>query len=403
MLGIYKLKNTVQEYTWGSRTAIPELLGEKSPSEKPQAELWMGAHPKAPSQINVEGSFVSLNYFIKRHPEGILGEKVARKFNNQLPFLFKVIAAAKPLSIQAHPNRQQAIEGFERENALGISIDAPNRNYRDNNHKPEIICALTNFWALNGFRKISEIIEMSDMLEVGELKHEIDLLRNNPTNSGLKAFFESLMTMEDTRRKSLIKNAVEASSSLLGENVVFQWICKLHDEYPMDVAFLAPLYLNLIELKPREAMFLEAGDLHAYLDGVGIELMANSDNVLRGGLTPKHVDVPELLRIVNFNEKTLNILKPVELKHPEKFYLTEADEFELSIIETTLKDTYDCGKNEVVQILLVIEGEALITDKKNGNIYEVRKGESVLIPATVDYRIRGKAIIFKASVPTNKL
>ena len=400
MHDIYKLKNIIQEYAWGSRTAIPEILGEKSPSENPQAELWMGAHPKAPSLVEVEGSLVSLNYFIKRHPEGILGEKVAQRFNNQLPFLFKVIAAEKPLSIQAHPNREQAIGGFKRENFLGIPLDSPTRNYRDENHKPEIICALTNFWALNGFRKISEIIELADMLRGEELEREIDTLKKQPNSAGLKIFFESLMMIPDERKKSIVKIVVEKSSKLENQNIIFRWICRLHDEYPGDIGVLAPIYLNLIELKPGDAMFLDAGDLHAYLHGVGIELMANSDNVLRGGLTPKNVDVLELVRIMNFEEKKIEIIESVEKLTSEKAYKSPAEEFELSVIELKGNKIYASDLNHAVEIMIVVDGEALIMDIHQGSAIELPKGASVLVPATVsDYRIRGRAVIYKASIP----
>ena len=155
MTGICLLENTIQEYAWGSYTAISDLLGNDSPANTPQAELWMGAHPKAPSKVRCNGKWISLLELIDKNSHDILGKKVAQRFKNRLPYLFKVLAAAKPLSIQAHPSLDQASEGFDRENRLGIPLDAPNRNYKDDNHKPECICALTFFWALNGFRKIS--------------------------------------------------------------------------------------------------------------------------------------------------------------------------------------------------------------------------------------------------------
>jgi mannose-6-phosphate isomerase len=158
------MKNTVQEYAWGSFTAIAELLGNGSPSKTPQAELWMGAHPKAPSMVNCDGNWISLLEFIEKNPDRILGKKVAEKFNNRLPYLFKVLAAAKPLSIQAHPSIDQAKQGFERENRQGIPLDAYNRNYKDDNHKPECICAKTRFWALNGFRKNSNIVGLMEKI-----------------------------------------------------------------------------------------------------------------------------------------------------------------------------------------------------------------------------------------------
>ncbi|MDI6688564.1 MAG: mannose-6-phosphate isomerase, class I, partial [Desulfobacterales bacterium] len=203
------LKNTVQEYAWGSYTAIAELLGEKSPSDMPQAEFWMGAHPKAPSMVKCVGKWVSLLKLIENNPEDILGREAAQKFNNTLPYLFKVLAAAKPLSIQAHPNKIQAVKGFEKENRLGIPIDASGRNYKDDNHKPECICALTHFWALNGFRRVSEILSLMERICPQYLAEELDKLRNQPDKQGLKIFFTALLTMEPERKKHVIDDVLK--------------------------------------------------------------------------------------------------------------------------------------------------------------------------------------------------
>ncbi len=178
------LENETQNYAWGSETAIPELLGIPSENGKPVAELWMGAHPKAPSKVVLNGKRVSLANLIQKEPEKILGP-AALKFANQLPYLFKVLAAEHPLSIQAHPNRETAIAGFEKENRNQIPLNAPERNYRDANHKPECICALTQFWGLKGFRKITDVISLLDEIRPKELEHEIGDLRNRPDSEGL--------------------------------------------------------------------------------------------------------------------------------------------------------------------------------------------------------------------------
>ncbi len=291
MRTIKLLKNTIQKYAWGSPTAIPELLGEQNPSHEPRAELWMGAHPKAPSFVNFDGQWLSLTELIAKYPQEILGNDVALAFNNKLPYLFKVLAAAKPLSIQAHPSLNQAKEGFERENDRGIALDAPNRNYKDDNHKPECICALSPFWAMYGFRNIPDILAlMGKNCPVG-LAGELDLLKKQPDSRGLKRFFTDLMTMDSQRQKRVVDEAVQNANQYSDEDFAFHWMTRLADEYPTDIGILAPLLLNLIELKPGEALFLPAGEFHAYLEGVGMELMANSDNVLRGGLTAKHIDV----------------------------------------------------------------------------------------------------------------
>ncbi len=278
------LKNKIQEYDWGSYTAISELLGKLSHSDTPQAELWMGAHPKASSMVEENGEWFPLNELIGKYPEYILGKTAAKKFDNRLPYLFKVLAAVKPLSIQTHPNRLQAKEGSEKENKLGIPLNAPDRNYKDNNHKPECICAVTHFWGLNGFRKIPDILLLSEKISLKGLEKELHKIENNPNPQGLRIFFKSVMTLPSEKKKEIISYAAEQAEKF-SDNPVFEWIIRLYHEYPSDIGVLSPLWLNLICLKPGEAMFLPPGSLHSYLDGVGIELMANSDNVLRGGLT----------------------------------------------------------------------------------------------------------------------
>ena len=394
------LKNTVQEYAWGSYTSIPELFGKDSPSNRPQAELWMGAHPKAPSMVNCEGKWISLIELIKNNPIDILGKEVANRYGNKLPYLLKVLAAAKPLSIQAHPDLKHASAGFERENSLRIPLNAFNRNYKDNNHKPECICALTPFWALNGFRKISGILSLMEKICLQDFNKELDDLRNQPDHAGLKRFFNDLMTMDFNRQKLLIKDAVKNAQKLSKYNKAFEWIVNLHNEYQEDIGIFSPVILNLICLEPGQAMFLQAGELHAYLDGVGIELMASSDNVLRGGLTPKHVDVSELLNVLNFEEREINILSAQKRSNYEYIYLTPADEFELSVITDDKSIDYTSSEKRSIEIILCTNGEATINDiGKNVSVVLV-KGASVVIPASVEmYGIKGKGTFYKASVP----
>ena len=227
MRSIKLLKNTLQNYAWGSPTAIPELLGEQNPSHKPRAELWMGAHPKAPSQVQYQGQWVSLLDLIRKHPLDVLGKNAAKNFNNKLPYLFKVLAAAKPLSIQAHPNLHQAREGFQRENAQKIPMDAPQRNYRDANHKPECICALTQFWALSRFRRISGILSYLKKVCIDGLDAEINNLKQQATSDGLKRFYTSLMTMDADRQKRIVSQALEQAQRFEAEDPVFIWMLKI--------------------------------------------------------------------------------------------------------------------------------------------------------------------------------
>jgi mannose-6-phosphate isomerase len=400
MRTIKLLKNTVQNYAWGSPTAIPELLGERNPSHEPRAELWMGAHPKASSFVNYDGQWLPLTELIARHPREILGDDVALKFGNKLPYLFKVLAAAKPLSIQAHPSLNQAKEGFARETDQGIDLDAPNRNYKDDNHKAECICALSPFWAMYGFRNIPDILGMLGKNCPVGLAAELDLLKNQPDSRGLKRFFTDLMTMDSQRQKRVVDEAVRNAHRDSEEDSAFHWMTRLSNEYPSDIGIFAPLLLNLIELKPGEALFLPAGELHAYLEGVGMELMSNSDNVLRGGLTPKHIDVPELLKVLNFKPRPVNILEAVKKNKNERVYASEADEFVLSVVSASAGSPYQSTESRSVEIMLCIEGTAYLKDNGTREIINIKKGDSAIIPAAViGYSITGDALIYKAAVP----
>jgi mannose-6-phosphate isomerase len=394
------LKNTIQEYAWGSTRAIPDLLGRKNPERKTQAELWMGAHPKAPSLVQQNGQWVSLPELIAKNPVDILGKKVARNFNNRLPYLFKVLAAARPLSIQAHPGLHQAREGFQRENAQKIPLDAPNRNYRDDNHKPECICALTRFWAFSRFRKISGILPYFEKLNLQQLAVELADFKKRPTPNGLKRFYTSLMTLGKDHQKRIVAEALGQARGLESEDPVFHWMLKLADDYPDDIGVLSPILLNLICLEPGQALFLDAGELHAYLEGLGIELMANSDNVLRGGLTAKHVDISELLRVLKFEDQDVTLLNPVKSVANELIYPAPAAEFVLSVITLNRGATYQSPKNRSVEILICTRGKATILDLSDQTETQLPQGASAIVPACVErYRIKGQGTCYKAGVP----
>jgi mannose-6-phosphate isomerase len=400
MRSIKLLKNTIQNYAWGSPTAIPELLGKENPTHEPKAELWMGAHPKAPSLVEFNGRWRSLAELIAEYPQEILGNNVALSFDSKLPYLFKVLAAAKPLSIQAHPSLTQARVGFGKETDLGIAVDAPNRNYRDNNHKPECICALSPFWAMHGFRSIPEIIALIGGNCPFGLAAELELLKKNPNPEGLKKFFTDLITMDPQRQRQVVDEAVNTARRMPDDNKTSHWMTTLSNEYPSDIGILSPLLLNLIELKPGDALFLPAGELHAYLEGVGMELMANSDNVLRGGLTSKHIDVPELLKVVNFNPRPVTVLKAKPKNKNESVYASEADEFVLSVVFTSAESPYQSSESRSVEILLCTEGVCRLKDNGTQEIINIKKGESAIVPAAVKgYTISGDALIYKAAVP----
>ena len=337
---------------------------------------------------------------IDKYPKEILGSKVASAYQNQLPFLFKVLAAARPLSIQAHPSLEQARNGYERENRLGIALDAPNRNYRDKNHKPECICALSPFWALYGFRNPREILEMTGKTCPIALAAELGRLRKEPNSLGLKRFFTDLMTLDSQKRKRVVDEAAQNAMRFSDENLAFSWMNRLTGEYPDDIGILSPALLNLVELKPGEAMFLPAAQLHAYLEGVGIELMANSDNVLRGGLTPKHIDIDELLEVLKFDPLAVKILKASNKGENERVYECGVNEFLLSVISVREGKAYRSAETRNVEIILCTEGMACLHDKGSEEKINIKKGQSAIIPAVLPvYHITGNAVIYKAAVP----
>jgi mannose-6-phosphate isomerase len=400
MDGIALLKNPVQEYAWGSRTFIQKLLRESSPKGKPLAELWMGTHPHGPSQVFWEGKWILLSRLIQESPERILGEGIARRFCNQLPFLFKVLAAAKPLSIQCHPNLKQAMVGFQKEERCGIGPSSPERNYRDQNHKPEIFCALRPSWVLKGFRTPVEIRSVIKKLMLSSSLDGISPALGKGLGKSLRAFFAALIELDHQRQRELISKTVRSIKKASDRDPAFAWVIKLNRVFPDEVMVLSPLLLNLIHLKPGEAVMINPGTLHAYLAGAGVELMANSDNVLRAGLTPKTKDVAELLQIVNFHQEDAKILGAEKRDGAEWSYPSEAKEFALSLISTTKHTPHVSSRTHSSEIMICVAGRGRITDLRPGKTLSLSRGVSLFVPASVgQYRIEGRATIYKASVP----
>jgi len=290
--------------------------------------------------------------------------------------------------------------GFENENNQGIPLNAANRNYKDDNHKPECICALTTFWALYGFRNIAAILSLMGKICPVGLSDELDQLQRQTDSEGLKQFFTLLMSMDGGHKKRVIDEAMQNAKQRSNEDPAFHWMTRLSVEYPFDIGIFSPLLLNLIQLKPGQALFLPAGELHAYLEGVGIELMANSDNVLRGGLTPKHVDVQALLKVLNFKPRPIDILEEKKKDKTERVYASFAAEFVLSAISISNGELYRNSNLKSVEILLCTEGAARIEDSSNKKTTIIKKGDSVVIPAAVKaYTIKGDAFFYKAAVP----
>ncbi len=395
-LPVLVLENPIQNYAWGSRTAIAELLGRPTPSERPEAELWIGAPPKAPSRIAEPAGLGTLDAAIQDDPVGLLGADVCDRFGNELPFLFKVLAAAEPLSIQAHPNQEQARGGWNRENAEGVPLDAPRRNYRDPNHKPELVCALTPFVALKGFRPLDETVRALERLARPELSEAVGRVARERDASALRALFARLMTLEPEERAPILKRAL-AEAGRRSSDPGWRWVKRLLEKYPGDVGALAPLYLNLVTLEPGEALYLAAGELHAYLEGTALEIMANSDNVLRGGLTPKHVDVQELMATLVFEAQEAAVLKPSAPGPGETSFVTPAREFELGFVELSPGRAHSAAGGRL-EILLQLSGSARL--KANGRETALERGRAVLVPAaSSSYVLEGSGRLARARVP----
>ncbi|MFP4446970.1 MAG: mannose-6-phosphate isomerase, class I [Desulfosudaceae bacterium] len=394
------LQNPIQHYDWGSYTAIPSLLGRKTPADEPWAEMWMGAHPRGTSRVVTAGRSIPLDEWIAEAPEARLGRRVAAVSGAAFPFLFKVLAAEAPLSIQAHPDKIRAREGFLQEEQNGIPRHAPDRNYRDDRHKPECICALTPFTGLCGFRQISEILGHLHLL----LPHSAETLtiplKENSGPDRLAGFLRQLLRMGRSRAGAVAAEAAAQAAELRGQDPACDWVTRLYRSWPEDIMILAPVILNLFVLQPGQALFLRPGLLHAYLNGTGIEVMANSDNVLRGGLTRKHVDPEALLRVLDFSEMTPRILAPAAVSGCESIYATETDAFALSVIRVVPGQACHLRSLGSIAILLCTAGEGEIVEEVFPERTRFRRGTTLLVPADVGQcSITGEAELYQAAVP----
>ena len=307
------LDGQIRKYAWGSRTKLAELQGRRTPTQEPEAELWFGAHPASPAVLRRATGAAPLTEVIAADPEGVLGAETVSRYGTRLPFLFKVLAAVQPLSIQAHPDLQQAEAGYAAEEAAGVPLNAPKRTYVDRWHKPELLVAVSEFDALCGFRDPNASADLLAALDVPELAGTVKALRAPDQSVALQTAVSRLLTFPATRRAELVSAVVTAASKRGGEHPTYALAEQLVERYPGDAGVVVAMLLNQVSLAPGEAVWMPAGNLHAYLAGVGIEIMAASDNVLRGGLTPKNVNVPELLRVLRFEVLAEPVLKPVTL------------------------------------------------------------------------------------------
>ncbi|MFI1939659.1 mannose-6-phosphate isomerase, class I [Streptomyces purpureus] len=379
-----RLSNTVRPYAWGSTTAIPELLGV-APSGEPQAEMWMGSHPGAPSQTD-RGP---LNEVIADNPVRELGAPTVEKFGPHLPFLLKILAAGAPLSLQVHPDLAQAKAGYAAEEAAGLPVDAPERNYKDANHKPELICALTPFRGFCGFRPPVEAADSLAALGVDSLKPYVDLLHAHPEDAALREVLTAILTADPEEMTATVTEAAAASDRLGGAHAPY---AALAHHFPGDRGVIAAMLLNYVELQPGEALFLGAGVPHAYLSGLGVEIMANSDNVLRCGLTPKHVDVPELLKVVRFAAGDPGVLRPEASPTGEEVYETPIDEFRLSRFVRAPGAAPTDATAPTPQILLCTAGAVRVGE------LDLTPGQSAFVPAGEKTELSGTGTVFRATV-----
>jgi mannose-6-phosphate isomerase len=386
-----KLVGVVQPYAWGSPTVIPELLGVE-PTGQPQAELWFGAHPLAPSTAAGE----PLDKLVARDPETVVGAASVAAFGPRLPFLLKIIAADRPLSLQAHPSRQQAEEGWAREEAAGVPRDAPHRTYRDGWPKPEVLCALRETEALCGFRDPGETYALFGQLGARSVMGLLEPLAEEsvPAVERLCLVFGRLLRLDPSDRP-VVDAVLAAAAGSVDKDPEVQAFARTATEigsfYPGDPGMLAALLMNRITLRPNEALYLPAGNLHAYLSGGGVEIMANSDNVMRGGLTPKHIDVTELLRVVDFTPGFGGLVEPHEEAPGVWRYPVPAPEFALWRLELG-EDAAPVPANGSGRILLVTEGSATL--RSGEEELELARGESALLTADERATVAGGATVF---------
>lgn len=393
-MSFFKLDNVIQNYAWGSKESISKLFGIDNAEHQPQAEIWMGAHPNGCSRVASTGELLS--DVIAQDSKNMFGDYTARRFG-ELPYLFKVLAAETPLSIQVHPSKLKAEAGFSRENEQGIALDAACRNYKDPNHKPELVYALTFYKAMNGFRPINQIIDLFQQAGIASLEAEVGTLEAKPNSDGLREFFTAIMSLDEQRKTSALEQLDQAlirgpKTALMRE--VFEYVAEFNKHYPGDIGLLSPLFLNTIELAPGEAMFLHAETPHAYVQGTGLEIMANSDNVLRAGLTPKHIDVDELIDNTRFQSTNPDKIKllPIE-KEGKLSYPIPVDDFGFDIV--TVSDVAKQQYLRSAEILFCVEGEVTIEVEQQKLL--LRPGESVFISNDSGvYQCQGNGILARA-------
>ena len=413
-VGVLTLHGVVQHYDWGGYQYIPDLLGIENATRRPFAELWIGAHAKAPSMVELATGQEPLDQLIAEAPEAILGQAAKQHFGGRLPYLFKILDVHKMLSIQAHPTLAQARAGFARENAEGIPLDASHRNYKDDNHKPEIGVALTEFWMLHGFQPLEQIAEtFAHTPELGALMPDFPQRlaaaghHHDTRRSLLRELYSRVMTIPQEQVDSLLNPLLSRlqAKKISDKNSADYWALRAAENFPLpgehrDRGIFSVYLLNLVHMRPGQGTFQPAGVLHAYLEGVNVELMANSDNVLRGGLTTKHVDVPELLNILTFEGGTPEVFDGTQVSAAERVYRTPAEEFELRRIALHAHSRYAGDATYGPKALLVLNGSARLTATSRD--VSLGRGSIVLVPSGTEFVLETRAddlVAFQAGLP----
>lgn len=393
---IFKLRGKVQHYAWGGNEFISALTGIANPDHKPCAEYWMGAHPSAPSVIEPDG--ILLNEAIIASPATTISQKVFDLFG-ELPYLFKVLDVKDMLSIQVHPTKTEAAKGFDAEEAAGVPINAPHRNYKDRNHKPEVMVALSDeFWLLHGFKQSAAI------LNILENTNEFNIFVPLYKKEGIQSLYRLMMEMTQSDVNNLLLPLVkreirQKNDGLLNRSMPGWWVAKLFEDVTeikdIDRGIFSIYLFNIVKVNKGQAIFQGAGIPHAYLEGQNMELMANSDNVLRGGLTPKHIDVPELMKHTSFQPVIPSIMDGKDIGYGEKRYDCPVPDFGISKIELGTGEVCP-GKSSSLEILIATEGGAIIDHH-----ITLKKGEVLGILPDTTYKIEstGHCVLFKAFVP----
>jgi mannose-6-phosphate isomerase len=394
----YKLQGIHRHYEWGGNTFIPQLMHVDNAIGKPFAEYWMGAHPSAPAMVETAEGLMALDQMIQENKVAFLGAKTAAQFG-ALPYLFKILDVEKMLSIQVHPSKENAKKGFSKEQQAGVPIDATNRNYKDQNHKPEVMVALSDFWLLHGFMPAIALKErLSSLAPLQILLPEF----GQDDYAGLYSHFMRLdQTATDKILKPLLEIAVhEVAAGKVDKTHPHWWANKYYGgivpSSNIDKGILSIYILNIVNVPKYQGVFQGAGLLHAYLEGQNIELMANSDNVLRGGLTPKHIDIEELLQHIQFEPTYPSILKGDFTSSNELQFPCPVPDFGLTKITITPGETYT-NKTSSFEMFLVMQGDVQLDgmDLKPGELAAVKAGAAYHIQQTGSET----AVIFKSFVP----